>query len=392
METGKNQSYNRGKNNILVINYLRQHGSASATKLAEEFSLSNAALSSILKNLAEKGIIRESVKRSVRGKGRKQVNYVLNDRFALIALINIEYGRYHIVFSNIKEEILIDELFYISHYTANTYEAIASEIARLLRLDEFHGVPLKQIVIAVAGLVNVKYSKIHSYLLEDSFFEGRKWIDKLKRRFGGCDVTIGNDMNLAMYGEIQYGAAKDKGAAILVSNESTIGGAIAMNKRVFVGEDGYAGEFGTMPAFFDGRMIPLFYFASIQGLEYHFKTKGFDSILKLYRENQEAREYVLSTAKAMGETLYSISRLLNISSLILVGKATQFGEDYLAAIQNQCNDPEFKITTVTSKLGIQAVTLGAFYVAVSALLARETETSNTLRPRIRSKSKRAAIE
>ncbi len=376
METGKKQSYNRSKNNVLCISYLRQHGSASATKLAEEFSLSNAALSSILKSLAEKGIVRESIKNSVRGKGRKQVNYVLNDRFALIAFINIEYGRYHIVFSNIKEEILIDELFYLSNYTADIYEAIANEIMRLLHLDEFHGVPLKQIVIAVAGLVNTKDGKVHSYLLENRFFEGRKWTDKIKRRFGGCDVIIGNDMNLAMFGEIQHGAAKSKGSAILVSNESTIGGAIAVNKRVFLGEDGYAGEFGNMPAFFEGKMTPLFYFASIQGLEYHFKTKGFDSILELFHEDKQAKEYILSTARAMGNTLYSVSRLLNISSLILSGKATQFGEEYLAAIQSQCEDPLFKITVMKSKLGIKAVTLGAIYLGVSTLLEREAQAPN----------------
>ncbi len=373
MERGKNHLYNRATNNALVLKYIKEHGYASATRLAQEFSLSNTALSLILKHLEEKGVIRETKKGFGRGKGRRQINYMLNSRFGIIAFINIEFGAYELSLSSIKEETLVRERFEVDHYSESTFEDITEEITRLGKFAEVEGVPLRQVVISVPGLVNIHDNSLNSYLFGNDFNDGKKWIDKLKKKFHMAEVYLGNDMNLAMCGEIRNGCAKGKGSALLLANESTIGGAICVDNKLFVGEEGYAGEFGDVPAFFEGRMIPLFYFASIQGLEYHFKTKGFESILKLYNEDEKAKEYIISTAKSLGETVYSIARLLNISNIIISGKATLFGEDYLDAIKSKFDNEQYPVDLLVSDLGNEAVTVGAISQGAAALLDKEAK-------------------
>ena len=373
METGKNQSYNRSKNNHLVLNYLRDHGMASATTLAAALNLSNAALSSILKNLVEKGFIKESAKHSVAGKGRKQVDYTLNDRSCLMALINIQLGGYHIELANIKEEILVDENFEADHYDEKTFESMMNELDRLTHLKEYEGIPLKLIIVSAPGKVDVKEQVIHSFVLTHPIYEGRGWLETIEKRFPTSEVMVGNILSFAMHGEVQYGAAKDKGAAILISNESTIWGSIAVDKRVFVGEDGYAGDFGAIPVMFNGNCQPLASFASVEGLKKHFGFDSFDELVKAYQEKEEVKSYVLSTAIVSGLLYYSAARLLNITSVILTGNAVKFGDEYLSTIRKAFENADFKTNVIVSKLNKDSISLGAFYVGAIRLLNEESE-------------------
>lgn len=373
METGKNQSYNRSKNNHLVLNYLRDHGMASATTLAAALNLSNAALSSILKNLVEKGFIKESAKHSVRGKGRKQVDYTLNDRSCLMALMNIQLGSYHIELANVKEEILVDEIFEVDHYDGKTLESMMNELDRLTHLKEYERIPLKLIIVSAPGKVDVKEQIVHSFVLNHPAYQGREWLEEIEKRFPTSKVMVGNILSFAMRGEVQYGLAKNKGAAILISNESTIWGSIAVDKRVFVGEDGYAGDFGAIPVMFNGSCQPLASFASVRALEKHFGFDSFDEFVKGYQEKEEIKSYVLSTATISGLLYYSAARLLDITTVILTGNAVKFGDEYISSIRKPFEYADFKVNVMVSELNKDAIALGAFYVGVSSLLEAQSQ-------------------
>ena len=66
---GRNQSFARKVNSGLVLSRLRK-SDCSATILAEELNLSNAAMSSILKELENQNMIVHSHALSTVGKGR----------------------------------------------------------------------------------------------------------------------------------------------------------------------------------------------------------------------------------------------------------------------------------------------------------------------------------
>ena len=99
---GKNQSYCREINFELVINLLRQKP-RSATQLAEELELSNATMSSIIKDLLELKMIDVSESVSVKGSGRKQVFYTLNNKYGLILVVNIAHKKADVNLINLKK-------------------------------------------------------------------------------------------------------------------------------------------------------------------------------------------------------------------------------------------------------------------------------------------------
>lgn len=104
--TGKNQTYARTMNNQAVIEMLRKQD-CSATFLADNLNLSNAAMSSILRRLKSSGIIRISHALAHCSKGRKQLFYSLNPDFGIFIIVELSNNRYTITLSNLKEESLI---------------------------------------------------------------------------------------------------------------------------------------------------------------------------------------------------------------------------------------------------------------------------------------------
>ena len=100
IDLGKTQSYARKINNKLVINRLRT-SPASATMLVEELNLSNSAISSILKQLENKGIIIQSHSMANYSKGRKQVYYTLNKDYGIFVILCLSNNRCKIIVSNI---------------------------------------------------------------------------------------------------------------------------------------------------------------------------------------------------------------------------------------------------------------------------------------------------
>ena len=101
-EIGKTQSYSRVCNNMLVIKHLQQKD-CSATELAEILSLSNATLSSILKQLLSIGIVKISGSQNVKELGRKRVVYTLNESFGLFLNVNMTNNTANISVANLKE-------------------------------------------------------------------------------------------------------------------------------------------------------------------------------------------------------------------------------------------------------------------------------------------------
>ena len=117
-QLGKDQTYSRLLNNRLVISKLQQKN-YSATDLANELHLSNATMSSIVKELLSKGLIKINNSSSKKEIGRKQVFYTINENYGLILAINISNYQAKISISYVKEEILFAEILDVKQYDAN---------------------------------------------------------------------------------------------------------------------------------------------------------------------------------------------------------------------------------------------------------------------------------
>ena len=139
---GRDQSFARAVNNDLVIRALREND-LSATDLSKKLNLSNAAMTSILRNLVNDGLIKVSHSISKLGKGRKQVVYTLNEEYGLIAIISFSSTGYSLTLSNIKEEILFEADKLANYYNEDLILDITLLLKGLVSQKRYNNIHLK---------------------------------------------------------------------------------------------------------------------------------------------------------------------------------------------------------------------------------------------------------
>jgi glucokinase len=64
------------------------------------------------------------------------------------------------------------------------------------------------------------------------------------RKFIDVPVRIGNDANMAAFGEISHGAGRGARSLVLITVGTGIGGGIILDGKIWEGEGGFAGEIG----------------------------------------------------------------------------------------------------------------------------------------------------
>ena len=120
--------------------------------------------------------------------------------------------------------------------------ALSKRVCEEVGIDFFKDV--QKIGIASPGTVNPSTGKIE-------YANNIKMIDypvvKEFSEFSGVDedkITIGNDANLAVYGEVVAGAAKGAETAVMITLGTGVGGGIILNEKIWTGEQGVGGEIG----------------------------------------------------------------------------------------------------------------------------------------------------
>ncbi len=68
----------------------------------------------------------------------------------------------------------------------------------------------------------------------------------------GVPVFIDNDVNVALFGESRAGVLKNVKNALFVAVGTGVGGAILLSEKLYVGKDGFAGEFGHITVRLNG--------------------------------------------------------------------------------------------------------------------------------------------
>lgn len=73
------------------------------------------------------------------------------------------------------------------------------------------------------------------------------FLDSVRRRIG-VPVLADNDANLALLGELHFGAAREADTAAMLTLGAGLGAGIAVNGEILRGPTGLVGEFGQLPA------------------------------------------------------------------------------------------------------------------------------------------------
>lgn len=182
---------------------------------------------------------------------------------------------------------------------------------------------------------------------------------RLEKEFN-WPVFVENDANAAAVGEMIFGAGKKLDNFIMVTLGTGVGGGLILNKKVYRGETGAAGEIGHVSINRDGRDCNCGNKGCIEayaGNNYLVKIvneqleENKDSLLykwtheesrvlepKLIHEAAEegdklAIEVIAELACNLGSGLASIINLLDVSTVIIGGGVAGFGDRLFEAVQ-----------------------------------------------------------
>ncbi len=217
--------------------------------------------------------------------------------------------------------------------------------------------PIKAIGIGSPGVVNIKKGTVEN---PPNFPEwGVVNLEKKISKAFNLKVHVENDANVAAIGEMIFGAGKKLDSFIMVTLGTGVGGGIIINKKIFHGEFGAAGEIGHVTIDYKGPQCKCGSYGCIEtyvGNHYlikrikvelvnHRKSKIWSLINNdienlnpkiIQQAAEDGDDYAKSIIKDMGLHLgaafASVSNLLDISTYIIGGGVAGFGKPLFDAI------------------------------------------------------------
>ncbi len=276
--------------------------------------------------------------------------------------------------TSIKSALVIDGV--VSNFKETPTQAleggpkvVENLIALLKTYDDYEG-----IAISTAGQVDPVLGKIVYANKNIPNYTGME-IVKMVEAALNKPCKIENDVNAAALGETYFGAGKDSSDLLCLTYGTGIGGSIIIDRKVYAGHNGVAGEFGHIITHAQGIECGCGNFgcyeayASAKKLVKNANEKDstitdgrqlFDTI----NDKNEVMEQVLTDwAFEVAVGLLSLTHIFN-PSLIVLGGGILEQDLTLNKIQTEFDKlvmPSFKgVKIKKAKLGNQAGLLGAY--------------------------------
>ncbi|MBI5731096.1 MAG: ROK family protein [Ignavibacteriales bacterium] len=174
----------------------------------------------------------------------------------------------------------------------------------------------------------------------------------IKEKFD-CDVYVENDANAAAIGELIYGAGKKLENFIMITLGTGVGGGIIINKKIYRGETGGAGEIGHVTIDYEGPQCKCGSFGCIESylgnnylidrVKKQLQDRKDSLLIKLSNNDLNlltpqlihqaaedgddfARSIIVDCGLKLGYVLASIVNVLDISTIIIGGGVAGFGQ------------------------------------------------------------------
>ncbi|RJL36190.1 ROK family protein [Bailinhaonella thermotolerans] len=251
----------RRHNRALVLRHIRAHGPCSRATVAAATGLAKAAVTGIVGELVEAGLLTETGTAPAAGRGRPGTLLRLADETAAALGVEVNVDYTAVVAVDLSGRPVFSEVLppagpaparpygvspggAAGRVRPGAVADLVRELAGRLR-DE--GRRLLGVALGVPGLVDTE-----SGVVRDAPNLG--WRDVPAARLvagalgdGDVPVLVDNDANLAVLAEAAGGAARGARSAVYVTGTVGVGAGILMEGRIVRGVRGYAGEVGHMP-------------------------------------------------------------------------------------------------------------------------------------------------
>lgn len=377
------RTHTKEHNRNLVLKTIFGHENISRAEIARITRLTRTTVSDIMSNLIDEGLVSEiGVGQSQGGKNPILLSLIEDSRW-LIGL-DLAQNQFRGAVVNLRGKIR--DVVTIPVNDGDGIEALPLVYQILDKLISSTSQPLSGIGVGAPGLINTSEGLVVNAV--NLNWKNLPLTSLLEERYH-LPVYILNDCQAAAIGEMTYGKdfQKDKNL-VLINVHHGIGAGIIINREIFQGDGGFAGEIGHIVVVHDrgeicrcGKRGCLETVASAKALIRQARelVKQFpdcrlphdtqqitlDTIEEAFKAGDPLiRDLVLKTADYIGMAISNIVGILNIQNVVLEGDMTRFGAPWLDKIRtvmmNYSLDRPLENTRVEiGQLGENAIILGA---------------------------------
>lgn len=238
---GVNQHRMSDTNKYIVLKTLATKGAASRTDLCEISGLSKMAITAIVNEYIEKGVLRECGQLDSNGGRKAKLLEIQRDKLLTLAVC-IDREQLDVGIVTMRGEILANERMPFSAITSN--EVLMKSIFYLC--DLMWKKPISRNIWGIGVSCVGPLSIANGAILNPPdfhFIHDVKIVEALEQRYQ-CTCYLQNDMCMAALAEAYYGNKNNYRNFLYLGISTGVGGGVILNSKLFTGANGLAGVVG----------------------------------------------------------------------------------------------------------------------------------------------------
>jgi glucokinase-like ROK family protein len=393
-------------NKHAALDLIRFSGTGmSRTDLADRMGLTRAALSLIVNDLLENKVVMEAESRSAPS-GRPPIVLEINSERGLVGAVDLGATHMNIAIADFAARIHqeAEYQFDIKDGPEVSLLKIDQNLRKLLNAQGLEISDLSSIGVGVPGPVITEAGMVIAPPIMPGWdrYPIRDSLEKMWER----PVILNNDAELGALGEWAYGAGRGEKNIAYIKVGSGIGAGLILNKQIYGGTMGAAGEIGhltidengplcdcgnhgCLEAFAGGKAI------STQGQMLAQSGKRtllsdvsvdkitpFEVAEAARRGDLHAQEILRRAGTYIGIAIAGLINLFNPSVVIIGGGVSQVGDILTAPIRQAVREramraSERSVRITTGMLGRRSVLIGAIVQAVNVAIHIAAENKNS---------------
>ena len=245
----------RRSNLALVLRHLRDAGPRSRARIAVDTGLNKATVSSLVSELAERGLVRDGEFERAGAVGRPGQIVELDGRGVGGVGVEINVDYLAVLVLDLANTVVFEQRAALDVQAlppTDVLDAVADLVAGAIGESTRLGVAPVGVTIAIPALVDVAAGVVAfaPNLHWRQVAAGAGMAARLAARLGGpvvFPVRIANDANLAALGEYAMGSVAGTPDLVYLTGETGVGGGVIAGGRLLRGAEGFSGEIGHIP-------------------------------------------------------------------------------------------------------------------------------------------------
>lgn len=387
---GRSTDQLRPHNLSMVLRYLHLAGPLSRAALTQRTELSRSTVATLVAELTARGLVVEGPPRSPSGPGRPSPEVRLAGDGPVVLAVEVGVDSLAVAVVGLGGDVRSQVRVERERSPVAAPEVVA-ELHRIGRpLLDAQPAPLVAIGVSIVGVVRRTDGLVR--IAPNLGWRDEPLGDLIAEAFGAdVPVLVGNDADLGALAEHQRGAGVGLDDFVFLCGEVGVGGGVIMDGRPLRGADGYSGEVGHVAVNPDGRPCRCGSRGCLEtevGEPALLRAAGVDPT----RGGREAVDEVLHAAARgderavralreignwLGIGVAGIVNIFNPRRVVLGGYFAdifRYVDDQIDRALNSRALPATgaSVEVVASRLGAQALLLGAAELAFAPLLADPT--------------------